>query len=53
MVKDCPYTKEQLLDVMSSYLTQIKRDGGKYPEVVLNDIAKSIEYVLEKNRYNR
>ena len=52
MVREYQYTKEQLLDVMNSYLTIIKRDGGEHPTVVLDDIAKSIQYVLEKNRYN-
>lgn len=42
-------TKEQLLDIMSSYLRMIKRDNGEYPTVVLDDIEKSIKFVLEKN----
>lgn len=42
-------TREQLLDIMSSYLRMIERDNGEYPAVVLDDIAKSIKYVLEKN----
>ena len=53
MVKEYQYTKEQLLDVMNGYLTMIKRDGGEHPTVVLDDIAKSIQCVLEKNRYNK
>lgn len=52
MVKECQYTREQLLDIMNAYLTLIKRDDGEHPAVILNDIAKSIQYVLEKNRYN-
>lgn len=44
-------TREQLLDIMSSYLRMIKRDGCEYSEIVLDNIAKSIQYVLEKNNY--
>lgn len=49
MAKECQYTREQLLNIMSGYLTMIKRDNGEYPEVVLDDITKSIEYVLKQN----
>ena len=53
MAKECQYTREQLLKVMSGYLTMIKRDNGKYPTVVLDDISKSIEYVLKQNGCNK
>ena len=53
MVREYQYTKEQLLDVMNAYLIQIERNGKEYPAVVLDDIKKSIRYVLEKNRYKR
>lgn len=43
--------REQLLDIMSGYLRMIERDNGEYPAVVLDDIAKSIKYVLKKNNY--
>lgn len=49
---DNQYTREQLLDVMSGYLRMIKRDNSEFPVIILDDIAKSIEYVLEKNCYN-
>ena len=52
MDKECQYTIEQLLNVMNGYLTMIERDNGKYPTVVLDDIAKSIKYVLKQNGYN-
>ena len=53
MAKECQYTREQLLKVMGGYLTMIERDNGKYPAVVLDDISKSIEYVLKQNDYDR
>ncbi len=53
MAKEYQYTREQLLNIMSGYLTMIKRDKGEYPTVVLDDISKSIEYVLKQNDYNR
>ena len=43
------YTKDQLLDVIKSYKKQIERSGKEYPTVVLDDISKSIDYVLKKN----
>lgn len=52
MSKECQYTREQLLNVMQSYLNMIQKDDGQYPTVVLDDIAKSIEYVLKQNGYN-
>lgn len=52
MVREYQYTKEQLLTVMNSWLTMIKKDGGKHPTATLDDLARSIQYVLEKNRYN-
>ena len=53
MAKECKYTTEQLLNIMNSYLIWIKRDGSEYPAVVLDDISKSIEYVLKQNSSNR
>ena len=44
------YTREQLLDVLKSYLRMINNDNGQYPQVVLSDIQKSIEFVLEQNK---
>ena len=46
------YTKDILLDVMGAYLGQIKRSGTDYPTVVLNDIIKSINFILKTNDYN-
>lgn len=46
------YTKDILLDVMGSYLRQIERGGTDYPAVVLDDIKKSINFVLKTNDYN-
>ena len=43
------YTREQLLSVLESYSKMIKRNGKDYPTVTLDDIEKSLEYVLEKN----
>lgn len=46
------YTKDILLDVMGSYLRHIERCGADYPVVVLDDIKKSINFVLKTNDYN-
>jgi hypothetical protein len=46
------YSAFDLLDVMGGYLVHIKRDGGDFPTVVIDDLEKSITYVLEKNGYN-
>ena len=43
------YTREQLIDILSSYLRQIERDNGNYPAVVLNDIKSSIIAVLRED----
>lgn len=43
------YTREQLLDVMASYIRMIEHDNGKYPTVVLDDIKCSITAVLKAN----
>lgn len=51
MANNTQYTREQLLDVIHSYLRQIERNGNEYPTVVLDDIAKSIQFVLDKNNY--
>lgn len=46
------YTKETLLDVIGSYLRQIKRNGKEYPTVVLSDLEASMKYVLQVNQYD-
>lgn len=46
------YTKEVLLDVIGSYLRQIKRSGKEYPTVVLSDLEASMKYVLQVNEYD-
>ena len=38
----------ELLRILADYGQMIKRDNGKYPNVVLDDISKSIEFVLRK-----
>ena len=43
------YTREELLDVMASYLRQIENDNGKHPAAVINDIEASISFVLKMN----
>lgn len=43
------YTREELLDVMASYLRQIENDNGKHPTAVINDIEASINFVLKMN----
>ena len=46
------YTKETLLDVIGSYLRQIKLNGKEYPTVVLADLESSMKYVLRVNQYD-
>lgn len=46
------YTRDDLLDILGSYLAVIKRDDGQYESVVLDDLQKSITYVLKTNDYN-
>ena len=46
------YSAFDLLDVMGGYLAIITEDDGKFPTVVVDDLKKSITYVLEKNGYN-
>ena len=42
------FTKEDLLRVIYSWDTMIRRNGEKYPTACLNDLQHSIEYVLSK-----
>jgi hypothetical protein len=46
------YSAFDLLDIMGGYLAHIKRDGDEFPTVVVDDLRKSMIYVLEKNGYN-
>jgi hypothetical protein len=46
------YSAFDLLDVMGGYLAHIKRDGNEFPTVVVDDLQKSMIYVLKKNGYN-
>lgn len=46
------YSAFDLLDVMGGYLVQIKRSGDEFPTVVIDDLQKSMIYVLKKNGYN-
>jgi hypothetical protein len=46
------YTNEELLDILGSYRRMIQINGEKYPTVVLDDIEKSITFVLKTNGYN-
>lgn len=39
---------QKLLGILASYGRMIKRDNGTYPSVVLDDISKSIEFVLRE-----
>ena len=43
------YAREELLDVMASYLRQIENDNGKHPTAVISDIEASIKFVLKMN----
>lgn len=46
------YSAFDLLDIMGGYLAHIKRDGDEFPTVVIDDLQKSMVYVLKKNGYN-
>jgi hypothetical protein len=48
-MKKKKYTADQLLQVIKSYYSMIQRSGENFPTVVLDDIQKSAEYVLQKN----
>ena len=52
MIMDSKYTYEDLIDLLGAYRRQIIRSGATYPTVVLDDIFDSINFVLEKNKYN-
>ena len=43
------YSENELLRILRSYKRLIDRDQGKHPAVVLDDISKSIDYVLNKS----
>lgn len=51
-MKKSDYTKETLLDVLGSYARMIDRNGEKFSMVVLDDIRKSIKFVLKINEYD-
>ena len=51
-MKNENYTKDQLLDVIGSYLAMIIRDEDSFPTVVLSDIKASAKAVLKANEYN-
>lgn len=42
------YTREQLLDVLESYTRMIQRNKD-YPSVLIDDLEKSIQAVLQAN----
>ena len=52
MKNKCAYDRKTLIDIMKSYLIQIKRDGKTYPAVVLDDLRVSLEYVIKKAEEN-
>jgi len=45
------YTREELLDIIGSYMRMIERDDGEYPLAVLSDIQASANSVLKANNY--
>lgn len=40
------YSREELINLLKAYKRQIDRDDGKHSAAVLDDIEKSIAYVL-------
>lgn len=44
-------TKEELLDIIASYVRMIDNDQYNYPAAVLGDIKASALYILERNKY--
>lgn len=51
MIKTRLYTREELLKVIAGYSHMIQRSGKDFPTVVLDDIQKSIQFVLKINCY--
>ena len=51
MIKARLYTREELLEVIAGYSYMIQRSGKDFPTVVLDDIQKSIQFVLKINCY--
>ena len=51
MIKTRLYTREELLKVIAGYSCMIQRSGKDFPAVVLDDIQKSIQFVLKTNCY--
>lgn len=47
---DCKESEkvQKLLGILANYGGMIKRNNGMYPSVVLDDISKSIEFVLRE-----
>ena len=41
-------TKEELIDIMESYVRMINRNGREYPTVVLSDLNASLCSVLAR-----
>lgn len=52
MIKARLYTREELLEVIAGYSRMIQRSGKDFPTVVLDDIQKSIQFVLKINCYS-
>lgn len=43
--------RETLLYILYSYKIMIERSAADFPRVVLDDLQKSIDYVLTRNEY--
>lgn len=50
-MKNKPQDRETLLYVLYSYKIMIDRNKKEYPTVLISDLEKSINAVLEKNGY--
>jgi hypothetical protein len=50
-MKNKPQDRETLLYVLYSYKIMIDRNKKEYPTVLISDLEKSINVVLEKNGY--
>ena len=50
-MKNKPQDRETLLHVLFSYKIMIERDKENYPTVLIGDLEKSIDYVLQRNEY--
>jgi hypothetical protein len=50
-MKNKQQDRETLLYILFSYKILIERNKENYPTVLISDLEKSIDYVLQRNEY--